>query len=68
MSLGKDNQQGQVYSYISYYRRIDPRWTLNTNCAVASDCDHNFKEYDYASGSGPYVMQVFSRVGTADGT
>ena len=54
VALGKNGQEGQADTYISYYRRIDPHWTLNANCALPSDCDHNFKEYDYASGTGPY--------------
>jgi hypothetical protein len=54
VAFGKNGQQGQTDTYISYYRRIDPNWTLKTNCTIASDCDHNFKDYDYASGTGPY--------------
>jgi hypothetical protein len=54
VALGMNGQQGQTYSYISYYRRIDPSWLVRTNCTLASDCDHNFKEYDYAAGYGPY--------------
>ena len=52
----KNHQQGQVYTYISYYRTIDPDWHLHTNCPAdqAYDCDHNFKEYDYAEGTGIY--------------
>jgi hypothetical protein len=49
---GKNGQQGKVATYISYYRRIDPDWHINTGCSTPSDCDHNFKEYDYAAGDG----------------
>ena len=56
MGAVKNNQQGQIYTYISYYRTIDPHWHLNTNCPAGQewDCDHNFKEYDYAEGYGIY--------------
>jgi hypothetical protein len=52
----KNNQQGNIYSYISYYRTIDPHWHLNTDCPEGEEwlCDHNFKEYDYAEGYGIY--------------
>ncbi|KAF0814163.1 Alpha-amylase [Andreprevotia sp. IGB-42] len=52
--LGKNNQQDQKNTYISYYLRIDPSWSFRckvTN-ATGSDCDKNFKEYDWAIGSG----------------
>jgi hypothetical protein len=43
---GKNNQQGQVYTYISFYQMIDPSWSHN------SGSDYNWKEYDWAAGSG----------------
>jgi hypothetical protein len=52
----KNNQEGQTYTYISYYRTIDPHWYLHANCQAGQEyrCDHNFKEYDYAEGYGIY--------------
>jgi hypothetical protein len=52
----KNGQEGNIYTYVSYYRAIDPRWHTNTNCAAGEEwmCDHNFKEYDYAEGEGIY--------------
>jgi hypothetical protein len=56
----KNNQEGQIYTYISYYRAIDPHWQINTNCSAGEEwrCDHNFKEYDYAEGYGIYGDMV----------
>jgi hypothetical protein len=56
VSAGKSHQEGQLYTYISYYRAADPHWHLNTGCTTsnASDCDHNFKEYDYSAGDDQY--------------
>jgi len=45
VTAGKNNQQGQPYTYISYYVRVDPSWNFESG-------DHNFKEYDYAAGNG----------------
>lgn len=45
VAAGKNNQQGQPYTYISYYLRVDPSWQFDAG-------DHNFKEYDYAAGNG----------------
>lgn len=49
---GKNGQEGQVYSYISYYRTIDPNWTYIYNDPDIWNNDHNFKEYNYAAGAG----------------
>lgn len=50
---GKNNQQDYQNTYISYYMRIDPNWNFHTGCTNdPSYCDHNFKEYDWASGFG----------------
>lgn len=56
MGAVKNNQEGYAYTYISYYRTIDPHWFLHTTCPPDPDyyCDHNFKEYDYAEGYGEY--------------
>lgn len=43
---GKNNQQGQVYTYISCYQMIDPAWSHD------SGSDYNWKEYDWAAGNG----------------
>jgi hypothetical protein len=47
---GKNGQQGQTYTYISYYRTIDPSWYTVSPDPASND--HNFKEYDYAQGDG----------------
>src|SRR3989338_2160698 len=51
---GKNNQESYTYTYISFYQMIDPDWTFITDCPprTADNCDHNFKEYDYAAGNG----------------
>jgi len=46
---GKNNQEGYIYTYISYYVRADPDWYL---VSPDGNDDHNYKEYDYAAGSG----------------
>jgi len=46
---GKNGQQDYQYTYISYYARVDPDWYA---VSPESTNDHNFKEYDYAAGSG----------------
>jgi hypothetical protein len=56
VAAGKVLAEVPEYTYINYYRAIDPSWHLNTHCedGETSDCDHNFKDYDYAEGAGPY--------------
>jgi hypothetical protein len=46
---GKNSQEGFAYSYISFYMRIDPNWTI---WVPPANTDHNFKEYAWTSGTG----------------
>lgn len=43
--IGKNSQQLNTKTFISYWTRIDPNWHFITG-------DHNYKEYDYAAGAG----------------
>lgn len=49
---GKNGQEGATYTYISFYSAIDPDWHFVFDNPDPAENDHNFKEYDWAAGTG----------------